>query len=481
VTGNANLKGETIKPIEKIKSTYMRSLKSDVATPKKISVVRFPYLPPPSNVDRIISRKNVSDLDIEQIDFANGLRLNLKKTDFKRNEIKVNVAFGYGQSSEPSGSPGMSELAQAIVNESGLGQLTIDELKAALAGKESHIAFSVREENFLISGSTTSDELLLLFQLIHAHLIDPGFRESAYRLTLERFHQRHQAMIKSVDGIMSIYGERFLAGEDSRFATATYDELKKISLEQIEKWVRQGFEATPLEVSIVGDFNPEEAVKVVNQYLGGLPLKNAGRKPMDQISFPKKEFVRYTAESRIPKSLVVTAFATDDFWDINRTRRLSVLADLLSERLRVHIREDMGAAYSPYAYNQSFRAYPGYGMLRAQVTTNPSMAQEISEAVLEAAQQISKQPISADEFKRILDPTLNSIKDLRQTNRYWLNSVLTLSKRHPQQLEWSRTIEDDYRSITAEELLSLAKKYFSKDNAATVVVTPSSKNMAIEK
>lgn len=476
VTGNADLNKGPETPEEKIRSVYQKSLKSAVRAPEAITAIEFPYLPLPEQMGRIVARKRVEDLDIEQIDFANGMRLNLKKTDFKRNQININVAFGFGRSSEPADAVGISELTQAVVAESGLGRLTVDELQAAMAGKESQVAFKVKEENFLISGNTVSDELQLLFQLIYAHLVDPGFRETAYRLSMERFRQRDQAMVQSVDGVMSMTGERFLAGGDSRFGTASYDDLNKISLKQIEEWIKKGFQSTPLEVSIVGDFDADEAIEIVSRYLGGLPSREAVDRPerSDKVSFPAKGSVRYAVESSIPKSLVVVAYPTDDFWDISRTRRLSALADLLSERLRIYIREEMGAAYSPFAYNHSFRAYPGYGMLRSEITTKPEEVGAVIDAVKEIARQIPAKPISEDELKRLLDPTVNSIKDLRQTNRYWLNSVLTLSVRHPQQLEWSRTIESDYRAITAEELSHLAKEYLKSETAVTVVVVPKS-------
>jgi zinc protease len=474
VTGNARLNKGKRTPENLIRAAYDRSLRSAVLTPKEVTKVKFPYLSTPKNNGQMISRKHISDLGIEQIDFNSGLRLNLKKTDFERNQVMVNVAFGYGRASEPEDAAGISELAAAVVNTSGLGRLSDDELQTALAGKASQVSFKVKEENFLITGSTVSDELPLMFQLIYAHLVDPGFRESAYRLSLERLRQRDQAMMQSVDGVMSMSGERFLAGGDRRFGTASYDELKRISLRQIKRWIKKGYEATPIEISIVGDFDTKEVVELVSRYLGGLPSKTKFLAPKrtNKINFPKDRTARFRVESRIPKSLIVVAYPTNDFWDIHRTRRLSALADLLSERLRVYIREEMGAAYSPFAYHQAFRAYPGYGMLKAQIVTKPEQALAVADAVKEIAQQIYAKPIDTDELKRIIDPLVTSIKDFRRTNGYWLHTVLTLSKRHPQQLEWSRTMAKDYPLITKEDLYTLAKNYLKKETAATVIVLP---------
>jgi len=54
-----------------------------------------------------------------------------------------------------------------------------------------------------------------------------------------------------------------------------------------------------------------------------------------------------------------------------------------------------------------------------------------------------------------------------RTNRYWLQSVLSLSSRHPEQLVWSKTIIADYSSIEKAELDQLAAQYL--DNRKAVI------------
>ena len=169
---------------------------------------------------------------------------------------------------------------------------------------------------------------------------------------------------------------------------------------------------------------------------------------------------------------MVVAFPTEDFWDIQRTRRLNVLAELFSERLRESIREKLGAAYSPYAFNHSYRAYKGYGMIQIRILASPGQTRAIIEEIRHIARDLTVHKSGLDEFKRVLDPTRTYIKDLRQTNTYWLENVLAGAGRYPQQLQWSRTIEKDYASITSKEVADLARRYLVWDDAAVVVIAP---------
>ncbi len=57
-----------------------------------------------------------------------------------------------------------------------------------------------------------------------------------------------------------------------------------------------------------------------------------------------------------------------------------------------------------------------------------------------------------------------------RTNRYWLSTVMSHSKRYPVQLDWSRTIRDDYAAVTVTDISELAAKYLDNRKAAVLVL-----------
>jgi zinc protease len=169
------------------------------------------------------------------------------------------------------------------------------------------------------------------------------------------------------------------------------------------------------------------------------------------------------------------AYPTDDFWNISQTRRLSVLSAVFSEKLRNEIREELGAAYSPYAYNQSSISFPGYGIFQAVVGLDPDKTGPIADKIKEISKDIRMNGITEDELKRAVDPILTSIRDMRRTNGYWLNSVMSGSGRYAQKLDWARSMEKDYAAITAADIKALAEKFLDNGKAATVAIVPESK------
>ena len=106
------------------------------------------------------------------------------------------------------------------------------------------------------------------------------------------------------------------------------------------------------------------------------------------------------------------------------------------------------------------------------LTVDPKQAVEVVQRVREVAEQMARDGVEQEELQRSLEPTLVSIKDMMETNRYWLQSVMTLSSRHPEQLEWPLSIEKDYASITAEDVTQFAKQYLLPEKSAQIIFTP---------
>jgi len=328
-----------------------------------------------------------------------------------------------------------------------------------------------------LNGKTIPQELPLLFQLLYAHIVDPGFRKEAFNLAMGQFGNQYEAISHTLDGVMTLQGKRFLAGGDSRFGLPPYDVFKNMRLEDVRNWMVPVFSNSGYELSVVGDFDINRVIDLAGRYFGSRPgIKPNIQKRADKPVFPTGKRLAVRVDTKIPNGLVNVSYATDDIWDIHQTRRLNLLSDVFSERMRVQIREKLGEAYSPFAFNRASRVYDGYGVFNAVVEVDPASTQLVIEEIQKIAADLSLAGITQDEILRSLEPTLSSIRDMRQRNGYWLKTVLMGSKQHPEKIEWSRSIISDYTAITSEDLQVLSKKYLGNDAAAFIVAVPAVAN-----
>jgi zinc protease len=477
VTGNADLSREGGEPAAAILQAYRESVQTSISPWTEDREIRFPYLPEPVETGRIVKKTVHDDLGIVQVDFDNGFRLNLKKTDYKDEEILAALSFGKGRFCEPPELPGLAELSSAVVNESGLGSLDRNELETALAGKRSHVVFGIDEAMFVLNGETVPEELPLFFQLLYAHVKDPGFREDAFNLVMSQFDNQYEELSHTLDGVMALKGKRFLAGGDTRFGLPPHDAFRKLRLDEVHNWIEKAINGSDFELSVVGDFDVETVIALASRYFGTLsPAKFLPCERSGGPVFPTGKRLRVEVDTKIPNGMVDVCYATDDIWDIHQTRRLNVLADVFSERMRIQIRDKLGEAYSPYAYNMASRIHDGYGVFNVVVEVIPARAQVVVDEIQRIAGDLSRNGISEDEIQRSLGPTLNSIKDMQQQNGYWLKTVLTGSKKNPEKIDWSRSILSDYAAITTGDLQTLSKRYLLNGGAAFIEAVPMVEN-----
>jgi zinc protease len=147
------------------------------------------------------------------------------------------------------------------------------------------------------------------------------------------------------------------------------------------------------------------------------------------------------------------------------------LAEILTDRLRVKLREQMGSSYSPNAASSASDVIPGYGYFAAIVIAEPARAKEVQDAVVAVAADINANGVTQDELERAKNPLLTQVKDTERTNSYWL-TVLGRAQERPEVLDWARSRSQDYASITKADVDALAKAYLAPAQASRVIVHP---------
>ena len=335
------------------------------------------------------------------------------------------------------------------------------------------IRFNIKEDSFVFSGKAASSEIELLFQLIRTHIQDPAFRSRSLALVKKRYQQKYREWVLRPRGIMKVKGEKFLAGQDPRFGMADPADVKKITIDDIQSWLLPYFQNAPLEISAVGDFDPETLESIALEYLGTFEDRKELPGPSQASSgpcFPVGDSLTLELDTKIDKSRIEVAFLTDDYWDIRQTRQLNLLSRVFSERLRKTVREKLGAAYTTYVYNSPSKAYDGYGVLHAVAGVDKKDIETILAHMTEIAQSLASRGVTEKELALAKKPVMNHIRDMRKDNQYWLNSVLAGSLQHPEQLNWAGNLVEGYASISVSDLDRTAARFLDADRSAKIII-----------
>lgn len=460
---------------ETIKGVFLESRTQEVTPPATEEVGEFAYTSY-GEAGKVASKTVAADLEVTEVIFENGVRLNIKPTPFEKGSIRVLASFGGGKLEAPADKLGLSQFAQGTFEQGGLVEHSADDLRRLFASKSVGNDFSIGDEGFLLSGRTTPKDLDAQMQLLTAYLVAPGYREEAARQFENQLESLYTQLNHTAEGVMADQVSHFIHSGDERFGFPEMEVIRGRSLDEVKAWLTPILSSSYLEVSVVGDVEPEAAIAAVAKTFGALPAR-AEEKPTyteaRAVSFPrepKETVIRF--ETEIPKAIATVYWPTDDMNDIQRTRRLSLLGSILDDRLRIKVREELGETYSPACYHVASDTFTGYGYMTAMIQVKTEQADPISALVKEIADELATGEITDDEFERAKNPLMSQLEQMRRDNRYWSQNVVRNSQEHPERLDWARSLLTDFEAVTKAECAELAKTYLGEGNAVVVKVIP---------
>jgi zinc protease len=207
--------------------------------------------------------------------------------------------------------------------------------------------------------------------------------------------------------------------------------------------------------------------------LGALPERVAVKPAFAErrkLKFPVgQRSKKIEFESDLSRAMLCVAWETSAERSLTNDRRLNVLASVLNDRLRVKVRKEFGATYTPEVVNATSDGFTDFGYLAAVMLLEEQRIGEIGKLVTEIAADMASGKISDDEFERAMKPVTASLDDL--DNGYWLKVVGQCQAR-PEFLAAARNRKSDYMSITKDELAKLATTLLSADKPLVISVVP---------
>ena len=422
-----------------------------------------------------VTAKNVvEDLAITQLTLSNGIKVNLKPTDFQKNTISLTARIPGGILTMPKNQSGLNIVASHLYNAGGLGKHSTDELEQILAGKNVGTGLSLGEDAFLLSGKTTPQDLLLELQLFCASLLDPGYRDEALRSLHGSLPMIEQKLKYSPAG-PSAEIEAWMRNQDPRFIMPPIDRIQSYTAADVRQWLTPFLTAAPVELSIVGDFEIDTLIPLLLKTVGSLPARQTSGIDLSterKMTLPETPVRKdYSYESKVPQAIVSVNWKISTLRDNQKElRRLNILAEILGDRMREEIREKLGVSYSPNAGLDGSDAQDHFGFITAMSVGKPEDVEKLAETIIAVGEKLGIEGVKQDELNRSLNPTIKSIEKTLRDNSYWLGSVLLRSQEKPEMLDLSRTRLEDYKGITIGEINDLAKKYLLNQNAATVTI-----------
>ncbi|WP_374468889.1 M16 family metallopeptidase [Phenylobacterium sp.] len=471
----------TPQPIEGAETTVLAALESSrqvaVTPPAAPAQVAWPY-ESFGQPGQVAERREVADLGTTLVRFANGVRLTVKPTSFRDDEVLVRVNVGHGMLDLPKDRQSMSWAASAFL-EGGLKKISNEDMERVLASKVYGTGFSIGDESFVLSGGTRTDDLPTQLQVLAAYVAEPGWRPEAFQRLKAAGRTIHDQYEATTSGVLSRDLGGLLHSGDPRWTFPTREEIAGAQLQELQAQIAPHLAAGAVEVVIVGDTTVDKAVEAVARTFGALPRRPDVKPAADsqrQVRFPApvSEPVVLTHKGRPDQSVGYIGWPTTDFWENpQRARETAVLGEVMRLRLTEELREAQGSTYSPsLGYNHSL-VWTGWGYIAASVEVPPEKLPEFFADVQKIAADLKAKPISDDELARAKKPRIEGFQRARVTNQYWLGQ-LSGAQDDPRRLDVIRELIPGTEKVTAADVQRAAQTFLKPDGAYRLVVRPQS-------
>jgi zinc protease len=328
---------------------WMESVSMEQLQPYADHTSSLPLLAREPTPGKIISEEKDVILGLTTIKLSNGVKVILKPTDFKNDEILFR-AFAPGGTSlySDEDSPSAANAA-GIISSSGVGNYTATELDKFMTGKQLDAKPYIGERYQGIEGGAAPRDIATALQLTYAYFTEPRKDTSVFKAIIARTKAR---LANRANDPNSVFGDTVtavLGNYNVRRTGPSVEKLSRINLNRSFEIYQDRFaDASQMTFIFTGNINTDTLKPLLEKYLGSLPNLGRGEKPKDLgIHIPEgriNKIVYKGTESKATVMLVYSGLFDDT--PMNRIR-FDAIQETLNIRLIERLREDESGVYSP--------------------------------------------------------------------------------------------------------------------------------------
>jgi zinc protease len=413
----------------------------------------------------VIADKTITDLGIRTIRFANGVLLNLKKTDFEDNRVRYSLRIDGGQLHFGAQNAVLALLMSATYVSGGLEAHDIEDLRSILAGTTVSSALAVADRYFGAAGAVAPADLVRQLQVMAAYTTHPGYSENALRLFRRPLPELYARLDAVPGSALSVAMSSIMTDDDPRFTLPPLKALQGADFEMLKTVLGDALKQNRLEIALVGDLDEEAAIAAVARSFGALPTRADDGKDYSAQLQPGWSAKRGNFD--IPHNGEANQLAWRRIWtttgdnDQKTTQSMDLLARVATLRLTDELREKLGATYGVSAQSDMSNLYLQRGTFYVSTAGDPKDIATIESTVDQVISALVKSPVDPDVFERARKPVLESYADWKKQNNTWLG-VVAEAQTSTDKLNRFRQAEANFASITTQDLWALAKLYLSK-------------------
>lgn len=425
----------------------------------------------------IVSETMDKALGLTRLTLSNGVKVILKPTDFRNDQVVMSAARYGGQSLYGDADILNARYANAIVASMGLKDYSPLDLSKVLAGQAAAVTMGLAGYSEVVGASSGATDIETMLQLL-------WLRFDAVRRDEELFKSFIGKQVDAARNRLAQPGARFgdtvaatLYGNHPRAPRPLRpEELGQISLDRSIAIYRERFSsAKDLTFVMVGSFDPSKVKPLLATYLGSLPTPDLPTAWRDVGLRPVKGVVKRAVYSGSePKSTISLTFTGEAPFSELEQMRLQALVEVLNLRIIEVLREQLSLIYGGSAGGQLARIPYGNYTLAVTLPTGPENVDKVLAATFAEFERLKREGPTAADLAKVKQNWIQNYRRALRENGYWLGRIQSalLDGTDPAAI---LTHEERLNALAAADVQEAARRYLNTENYVQVVLYPEKK------
>jgi zinc protease len=435
-----------------------------------------PLLSGLSATGKVVSTQADSLIGTTTLVLSNGVKVILKPTQFKNDQILINgYAFG-GTSLASDQDYTSASMAADIIGGSGIAEFSQAELDKKLAGKNVRVSPYISDNAQGISANSSPRDFETAMQLIYLYFTQPRKDQNIWDSNISQ--TKSVLATRSLDpgAIFEDTISSTLSKHNIRGMVVTPELLNTASLDKAYAFYKDRFaDASGFVFTLVGNFTVDQIKPYLEAYLGGLPATNKKEtyKVLD-LNPPAGKITKIVHKGIGDKSNVQLVFSGAYDYNEDNNVQVDALEAILQIKLDERLREKDGKVYSP-GVKASYKKIPdGRYSFTVYFECAPSNVDTLINETLDEIGKIKQNGALPLDIEKFAVTEARSTQVQLKENIFWAG-FLGASSQNGDDPDAILKHVGDLDKVTPQSTKDAANKYLSGDNLIKFILLPEKK------
>ena len=412
-------------------------------------------------------------LGITEWRLSNGVRVVLKPTMFKQDEILFRAVSPGGTSLASDRDFIPAATATAVIAQGGLGELSLLDLDKVLAGTTAFVRADIGETEEGLAGGATRTDLETMFQLVYLTFTAPRADPVAFRVLSDQLKVTLANREATPDTVFDEALDAAMSQNHLRAQPLTPARLNQMNLDASLAFYKDRFaDASDFTFVFVGSFDLVTLKPLVERYLASLPALYRNETPKDVGMDPPEGVVEREVRSGIePRSQVSIVFSgAFENDELNRVVARA-MAESLAGNLQRTLREDLGGTYG-VSVGPTFTKRPTEEYrLTINFASDPARTESLVQAAFQVIDQFKRNGPSEGQVLNTRAALMRDFETNSRQNAYLLNRI-AYKYEHDEDVTDIFNMRPFYDQLTARVLRDAARAYLNTERYVEVTLLP---------